>query len=274
MIISPRPSILHGVAKNSSQAEYPFLWQGLVSCFNAAAGRSSQGGLSATVGTLPDWAQPGRVGNFFLASPLVIDPVKGWVVDFDGAANEWISVPANSRLNTFNKAVSVMAWVYWREALNVQGGIVESTTNGSPNTRFSLFEFTDSQLYWRVVRAGNTTALTVASPIIQNTWNHLACTYRSGDSRIYHNSKLVASSAALTGDIGSGLGENRWGSILATGWTPNILLGESLVYDRVLSPTEIDTHFQGASPLMKKRRVLGKAFASQVKPPAQVFFIG
>jgi N,N-dimethylformamidase beta subunit-like, C-terminal/Concanavalin A-like lectin/glucanases superfamily/Bacterial Ig domain len=96
------------------------------------------------------------------------------------------------------------------------------------------------------VRQGSTTSWTPgAAQLSLNTWSHLAATYDGTDLKMYVNGSL-GSSRALTGAINVSNGVLRIGGNSIWGEWFNGLIDEVRIYNRALTPTQVQTDMNTA----------------------------
>ena len=98
---------------------------------------------------------------------------------------------------------------------------------------------------WRVVRSGNTSALSLSTPLKQNEWNHIVGTYRSGDQRVFHNGSQVAQTSSNTGRIDRGNGANTIGDLADGSYRTKAIFDDVRIYDRALSAGEVEYLSEG-----------------------------
>lgn len=147
----------------------------------------------------------------------------GWgAVDLDGG-DDFINIPApNPLLTEFPDPITVSLWFFSRQATSAQSGLVDLTTNGTTNTRCNIFT-TSSNLRFRIDVSGTNQDVTVANPLVQSAWNHVACTYAKGRQKIYHNAVEVASGTG-TGTMSThsvGAATSAIGKLFALNWEAN-----------------------------------------------------
>jgi hypothetical protein len=175
--------------------------------------------------------------------------ISNTAYNFNGTSNE-ISMPDTAALSP-TSLITVTAWARTETVPpNVYGIVSKDVSVGIGNPPYDLEFVTGGAPLFRVVNpsnvAGNVTCAGVTAAI--NTWYFLAGTYDGTTVRMYVNGTACSNTASLTGGIAdtTGLlrigqqknGNNRWfdGDI-----------DDVRVYNRVLTPTEIQTIYNGGA---------------------------
>jgi Tfp pilus assembly protein PilE len=176
--------------------------------------------------------------------------ISNTAYNFNGTSNE-ISIPDSAALSP----TSVITLTAWAKTDTVPSGVLaavvsKDVSTGIGNPPYDLEFSPGGPLLFRVVNpsnlAGNLTCAGVTAAI--NTWYFLAGTYDGSTVRMYVNGTACSNTTSLTGGIAdtTGLlrigqqknGNNRWfdGDI-----------DDVRVYNRVLTPTEIQTVYNGGA---------------------------
>ncbi|MEZ7129487.1 LamG-like jellyroll fold domain-containing protein [Nonomuraea sp. AD125B] len=186
---------------------------------DSTVGDASGGGHTGTL-TSTAWTTSGRYGS---------------ALSFNGTSS-WVTIPdaASLRLTT---GMTVEAWVRptsvtgWRTVVMKQhaSGEAYTLTAGSDTNRPHTAIFT-------------TTPADIGAPsqLPLNTWTHLTATYDATTLRLYVNGTQVAQTAK-TGSIRTDNGVLRIGGNSLWGEYFAGLIDEVRLYNRALTPTEIQT---------------------------------
>lgn len=171
-----------------------------------------------------------------LTNGPIFDSTNGGSIAF--ANNDYVSLPNNTALDTQTPTVEV--WI--KTNFTTQNGFWFE--KGSVNTQYSLFQ-ENTTIVWRQVTSGITRSqtTTTANYISTSNWAHIVGTYSSGDRRTYINGVLVTSDTQ-TGTIdtnNAGMYIGAYGT--GTGYFYNGNIAMVRVYNRVLSPQEIQQNF-------------------------------
>ncbi len=161
--------------------------------------------------------------------------IVGNAFSFDGN-DDRVFIPHNANLNVAN--VTLEAWVF-PTAFGGQGSIINKRTAVN-NAGYGLEPTAGGNLSFFIYIGGNLFFVTSPSPMLLNTWSHVAGTFDGSVLKILVNGTQVASQNisgsidATTGDLV--IGENN---VNGTNWTG--LIDEPTVYNRALSATEIQS---------------------------------
>jgi hypothetical protein len=167
----------------------------------------------------------------------------GKALSFDGT-NSWVTVNNATSLNLTNR-MTLEAWVYpttlsgWRTVIlreSVANYYLDSSngsfTGSGPSAGVNIGAYQD---------------VYSSSALPLNTWSHLAATWDGATLRVYVNGAQVASKAisqtiaTTTSPLHIG-GNSTWGEYFAG------KIDEVRVYNRALSPVEIQTDMNTALP--------------------------
>ncbi len=165
----------------------------------------------------------------------------GQAFSFDGNDDK-VFVPHNASLNVAN--VTLEAWVF-PAAFGGQGSIINKRTAVN-NAGYGLEPTAGGNLTFFIYIGGNLFFVTSPSPMLLNTWSHVAGTFDGSVLKIFVNGTQVASQNisgsidATTGDLV--IGENI---VNGTNWTG--LIDEPTIYNRALSASDIQTIFNSGT---------------------------
>ena len=160
---------------------------------------------------------------------------NGGSIVFDGT-NDSVIMADNSALNTQTPSVEV--WIK-TNATNQNGFWFEK---GTVNSQYSLFQ-EDVRIVWRQNLATLSSQSTLTATYLNITdWAHIVGTYTSGDRRTYING-ILRTSDAQTGTINTNTGGMFIGTYGGGGYPYNGNIAIVRVYNRVLSPSEIQQNY-------------------------------
>jgi PKD repeat protein len=177
------------------------------------SGRSNTGTISGAT-----WVAIGRFGK---------------ALSFNGTSS-WVTVNDAPSLD-LTTGMTLEAWVYPQGSLAGWRSIVMKE---QPGTDVYYIESLDGKAVGDVYVAGSTHHIYAATAMPLNVWTHLATTYDGANLRLYANGVQVASQA-LTGIIQTSTSPLRIGGNSMWGEYFQGLIDEVRVYNRALSPTEI-----------------------------------
>lgn len=195
------------------------------------------GNTKSYPGSGTTWSDLSRSRNIgTLTNGPTFNSTNGGSIAF--ANNDYVSLPNNTALDTQTPTVEV--WIK-TNSTNQNGFFFEK---GSVNTQYSLFQ-ENTTIVWRQVTSGITRSqtTTTANYISTSNWAHIVGTYSSGDRRTYINRVLVTSDTQ-TGTIdtnNAGMYIGAYGTGTGYFYDGNIAIVR--VYNRVLSPQEIEQNF-------------------------------
>jgi len=165
----------------------------------------------------------------------------GGALQFDGYY-DYVTIPDDESLSPEN--ITLEAWVYPTE-FYYYGNIINKRYPGQYILRFYSntgrvqgYAFVNGA--WRACR----TSTTVAAPL--NEWSHVSFTYDGNVGRVYVNG-IQGCSFNYAGSIESGYSTVRIGSYYTSRTSSERfegLMEDPRIYNRALSPTEIQEHYQ------------------------------
>jgi hypothetical protein len=149
-------------------------------------------------------------GSFSPHSPA------GWSGYFDGTG-DYLTVPASSDFNFGTDDYTIEGWIYSSSLT----WTLYATGGGGSSDQFSCDAGT---LYWNFGTFAGITSFFVTSDL--NTWTHVAASRTSGNTRVFKNGGLKASTSTVA-SIGSSvntlqIGRRSDGFYLTTGYMSNI----------------------------------------------------
>lgn len=246
------PSRGQGYARNKAQSAFANLWDGLVGHWAPPLGPT---GL--TLFDVSGNGNHGALTNMDTADDWVVGE-RGWANGYDGV-NKHINA-GNSFVFDLVTGITVSCWIKpdvlasagYVSKMNGSGvgsyGLWASVSAGDPNFRFLI----DRQ------GLGLAAVNSISDPLEIGVWHHTVGTYDGQTLKVYSNGKLdneVGTVATLDISVRDVL----IGSITPTGFPFGGQIGPASIYDRALLPNEIADMSAGASPLILKRRIVGKA---------------
>jgi Laminin G domain. len=193
-------------------------------------------GFEETTGTTAtNNAGPNHTGT--LNGPTrTADGRFGRALSFDGT-NDRVDIPDHNALD-LTTGMPLQAWVRpttntgWRTAL-----IKERGNNGHI---YALYSSNGNTPIAETFTGGNYRGATAPNPLTLNTWTHLTTTYDGTTLRLYLNGTQV-SSTPTTGSLENTNGALRIGGHSVWGEYFAGLIDEVRIYNRALTPTEIQT---------------------------------
>ena len=185
-----------------------------------ASGNGNTGTLTSTT-----WTNTGKYGN---------------ALSFNGSTS-WVTVPDSASLHLTNK-MTLEAWVN-PNLLNGAWRTVMIKQQTGAGVAYSLYEDTDQHVpVTQAYTTGENDAYGTAL-LALNIWTHLTATYDGSTLKLYVNGSLVAS-APVTGNLISSTGALRIGGNSVWGEFFSGLIDEVRIYNRALTPTEIQSDMQ------------------------------
>jgi concanavalin A-like lectin/glucanase superfamily protein/Big-like domain-containing protein/glucose/sorbosone dehydrogenase/Calx-beta domain-containing protein len=181
--------------------------------------------------TIADLSGRGNTGS--LSGPTWVDGRFGKALSFDGI-NDLVTVNDSNSLD-LTGAMTLEAWVRpvtlggWRTLLfkerpgNLAYAIYANTDTAKPSAEITTTSSSDAR---------------GLSQLPLNAWSHVAVTYDGSALKLYVNGSQVSSKAA-SGSIFVSAGPLRIGGNAIWGEYVNALIDEVRIYNRVLSPGEI-----------------------------------
>jgi len=156
-----------------------------------------------------------RGGNASQGSFSPFSPA-GWSAYFDGTG-DYLTVPASSDFNFGTGDYTIEGWIY---SSSLTWTLYATGGSGSEDQ----FSCDAGTLYWHYTVLVGVPNFFVTSDL--NTWTHVAASRTSGNTRIFKNGGLKASSSTV-GSIGSSvntlqIGRRSDGFYLTTGYMSNI----------------------------------------------------
>jgi hypothetical protein len=201
--------------------------QGLV--LNLDAGNSySYGGAGTTFYDVSPTALSWTINNATYNSS---DPKY---FSYNGS-NSWLESSTSAAYDS--QTITMECWCY-PNSLNQLGFIFEK---GAVNTQYSMF-FENANFQFRTMGLSNQdVTITSTSFMTVNAWNHIVCTYTSGNKITYINGVQAGGLSGITGTLNTG-GTNQYiGKYGNAGnnYQFNGRIGESRVYNIALSAAQV-----------------------------------
>jgi len=251
-----RPSYAQGFARNAAESAYPELWRGLVGLWPTSLGPTGLTLYDRSLGVPNNGGLTNmEAGDWVLSGA---SRPAGYVLDYDAD---------NDRVNcgdvlAFNEVLfTVVFWVRLN-GLGAHNTVFskENLISNAQGIPVWLFVFNATGLL--DMGCGNgvdfsqlkgTTALEV------DTWYHVAFVRNDNSGAIYLNSVQEPT----TGSVISGTVANVYPILIGARRNtdfPNTIdgmMGDTMLYNRILSGNEIADMFAGAHPLTPKRPLVG-----------------
>lgn len=208
-----------------------------------SAATSTSGGLvaaysfdEASGATVADASSKGNHGTISGATRTTSGKY-GKALSFDGL-NDWVTVNHSVSLN-LTTGMTLEAWVYPTATMSGWQSILTKEQPGS--YVYMLYANSDANVPATAALFNNNEgALWGSSPLIPNTWVHLATTYDGAVQRFYVNSTEVAN-RLRPGSIGVSDGVLRIGGNSVWGEFFKGCIDEIRIYNRALTANEIKT---------------------------------
>jgi hypothetical protein len=194
--------------------------------FNEGSGSSvADGSGNGHTGAISGatWSTQGKFGN---------------ALSFDGV-NDWITVNASSLLN-LTTAMTLEAWVFPTTTSGVRDILIKEGTNADIYNLYARNWRGRPEANVFVGGANRVVEGTAAQAPAANVWTHVAGTYDGTTLRLYINGVQVAS-VNRTGPIATSTGPLRIGGNSLWGEFFQGRIDEVRVYNRALTPAEIQT---------------------------------
>lgn len=228
-------------------AEFPELWEGLVGLWSPSTGPT---GLD-----LPDLSgngNPGQLTNMVAADAWVVGE-KGYALDYDGS-NDVVQFDADVAAITGD--ITVSCWFNKNAGGAGSAGMLVGRRNFDVHNTYQLgTRDSDHAVRW-VIDTGTPNAIG-AIPVPLNEWHLATGTWIAGGTqKLYIDGEEVATgtkAGLMTTDGALDIGGPRRG-----GFNFNGQMGDVFIHNRVLLPNEIADMYAGASPLILKRRAVGR----------------
>jgi hypothetical protein len=247
------PTLARGIARSAGESAYPNLWKGLLGLWAPHVGHQG-------ITTLKDFSGFGRHGTL-TGSMDNADWVvhhRGHALDLDGT-DDGVNLPNVPELTPTN-ALSIVVW--YRHDVSTTQPLVQRFAAGADTVDPYMLQSraTGANLFVRF--ALDTGAVTnVDSGGNQNNlvnWKLAAGTYDGATQMAYHGHQggLFFASAAKTGSMTENTGNvsiGRSNTVFFNG-----MVSFAAIYDRALTHSEIQQYWRGASPLARRRFILGK----------------
>ena len=215
--------------------------------FNETSGTAAADSAGASPGTLTNFA----------CTTLNCNATSGWTtpgrfvgaINLDGT-NDVVNAGSAASLDNL-ASFTYSAWIFPRSLGegNV-GRIADKTATGAGFKRFRLNNSTANSFHAQVSHSTtNATAISAANTATPNEWQHVVMTYdgTTRTVRIYKNGTQIASGVGTGTPQSDAAGSLLIGNNPGGGATFNGLIDDVIVYNRALSPDEIQV-LGGAAP--------------------------
>ena len=234
VVVSGGPTGIRDAAGNAMAKDYMSTFtttdRGLIAAFGfeeLTGSNASDASGKSHVGTLSG-ASRTSAGRF------------GRALSFDGV-DDWVTVPDSAFLDA-TSALTMEAWVRptalggWRSVL------LKETAGG---LAYSLYADDNAPWPATYINVGGFQAVTGTAPVALNAWTHLAVTYDGATIALYVNGAL-AGSRSMSGPIATSAAPLRIGGNAVWGEYFSGLIDEVRIYNRALSPAEIQADMSTA----------------------------
>jgi hypothetical protein len=168
---------------------------------------------------------------------------------FDGSA-DWLNYTNTDNFGT--SAFTVQAWVWFSATASNDSAFIDGRPTGGSSTGY-LMAVRNSN---KVLRFASAAAYDGVTPLVANTWNHVAATYTGGTLRLYLNGNLDATFTGLSfnfTDTNFVIGKAHFASGEWTGYISGLQLikGTALYTSSTYTiPTSPPTAVSGTSLLL------------------------
>lgn len=246
-----QPTFQSGYAKGPGDSEFPNLWNGLIGLWAPSVGYQG-------VTTLQDFS-----GNGAHATIAGSKSVSDWNRDDRGSSLRFDGSTAGASIariprHNITASLSIFAWLNPPSAL---GGYPMIVCRGSINSSYLLF-FNGGKVHFRIYNGAFFSDVLGTTVVPTSTWSFVGATFNGYRSDLYYNGKLENYSTNSTRAVLTPGGTTYLFSSLTLGYNLSALMGEIYMYDRGLSPDEVQQLYLGASPLQLRRKIFGKAPAT------------
>ena len=204
-------SVTVGNAVAGLVAAYSFN-EGSGAVLNDRSGRGHTGTISGAT-----WSTEGRFGG---------------ALSFDGV-NDWVTVNDSAALD-LTTGMTLEAWVRPASLTTVRMVVLKERTGGLAYALAS----SDTSAAVGYIRTTSDQTVTAPSPLVLTTWTHVAVTYDGSTLRLFVNGAQV-SSRAVSGAVTTSSGVLRIGGSSLGGVYFSGLVDEVRIYNRALTPGEI-----------------------------------
>lgn len=258
------PSRGQGYARNKAQSAFANLWDGLVGHWAPPLGPT---GL--TLFDVSGNGNHGALTNMDAATDWVVGE-KGYALDY-GGASDFVDIPNVDALIMGTQSWTVSAWAKGGGGV-VQRGILNTWNGGGASDNYRLVvkdavtggggivDKVSFVIYDSAV-GPILNSVTSATTVTDGEW-YLITGVRdvpADEMRIYINGKEEDSAVFLGNRFVNNTAPLKIGRGFTGGWPWNDAIGDVFIHNRALNPNEIADMAAGASPLILKRRMVGKA---------------
>lgn len=227
-----------GYAKNITQSANPSLWKGLVGAWMPSMGRQ---GI-----TLTDFSKYGRVGvlNNMDPSTDYINTINGYALTLDGA-NDFIHIGNIREINDATRDISISIWAKTSAASTNCFWYYDNNDALSPGT--DAYLITPGNL--AIGGIGTTGQINTGVSVNDGLWHHIVVVLKITSLILYVDNKVAFSTtvahnhANYSTTLNFRIGDNANVAFF------NGDIGDTLLYNRALSPSEIKDLYIGKSPL-------------------------
>lgn len=165
-------------------------------------------------------------------------------MSFDGV-NDFVQVDNTAFFNYPTKGTSSL-WVYPRQNGTVPDNDYEFTGFWGKGDVYIVFGYLSNNLVRAYAYTGSLTYLDSITPLINNTWNHVAITWNASGSSIYVNGEYDVSGTFTYSNVHAGhadvpfyVGRNPVAWVTETKYYFNGMIDEAAIWNRSLSDEEV-----------------------------------
>lgn len=174
---------------------------------------------------------------------ISMNPGSDWVtgkvdgaLDFDGS-NDYVDCGNGVSLSLTGTSITVIAWVRW-DSNDSWSAIAMKTSSGSWTNGYGLYAHSNGTVNFYVTRWNQNRAS--ASFAADGAWHHVAGTYDGSSVRIWVDG-VEGTPDAYTGNITDAADSFEIGRGASNSYNFNGSIDDVRVYNRALTPTEVQT---------------------------------
>lgn len=246
-ILSPQPSFANGYAPRNGPPKYLHLWNGLVGAWHPT--------LGATGNTLRDQSLYGKHGTLINGATWTQSQL-GWVINLNGA-NQWVDCGTLQQIGTANDSGrSFLTWfrlttTAWREAMISVGG----------NQYVGQFQWWNHAIrgpIFAIKDGGGTNRYLWWNPhtVVAKRWYCGVVVVKPPVMTMYFDGKVVASNSIMVGGFNAATPTCWLGTDNATGSPFNGRLGPCAIWNRAITPSEVQCLYKDPFALLKIQQTM------------------
>jgi len=179
-------------------------------------------------------------------------PGKG-ALEFDGM-DDFVDCGNDRSLNISGNAVTLSVWIKPDDITIASQCIATKGRLFGDHQNYGLSIYKDDEehpgwagIYWEINNGSRNNLVVDKSYLIEGAWNYLVGTYDCSQQKIYING-VEKGSSDVTGDLTTNSDSFRVGIAGNTNYPLNGTIDEVAIYNRALTPEEINQHYRGGRP--------------------------